>query len=169
MHVLSAPPAFILSQDRTLRSKTDRRSGLDFLYRGADPVPKTTLISDSKNRRGLYFRTHFDSFFFGLSLVDLIDRSIRFSRFAASLGPPCGARKYIRGVRAPCGRESGSSHILHKRRPGCDGPDSRRARPPRALAPPAARHMGPPAGRGYHLMDTAASYSFSLDLRLSIY
>ena len=57
MHVLSAPPAFILSQDRTLRSKTDRRSGLDFLYRGADPVPKTTLISDSKNRRGLYFRT----------------------------------------------------------------------------------------------------------------
>ena len=95
--------------------KTNRRSG-PIQNDGADPFPKITPISDpTESTRSVLVRTHFE-FYFGLSLVDLIDRSIRFSRFAAppgARGPPCGARRYIREVVSQDVREFSRTHFLH--------------------------------------------------------
>ena len=126
--MLGAPPAFILSQDRTLRSN-QRANGPFIPCTGCRSVA-LSAVSECKIRirlvkgtKGCYV-AHFVTSTSLVCLVDLIDRSIRFSRFArAATARPVGpagrgaGMKYTRpGVRPQGGGgiSTGRTHL----RPG---------------------------------------------------
>ena len=109
MHVLGAPPAFILSQDRTLRSKSVRPSGrpvsLDCVrwVRARRRIP---LIRIRVNRIDVCL-SHFE-----ISLA--VSSSISSIAVSGSQGSPrhpagCRARNNYTHPRAPRGRQSGGS------------------------------------------------------------
>ena len=91
LHVLGAPPAFILSQDRTLRSN-QRANGPFIPCTGCRSVALSAVsefkirIRLVKGTKGCYV-AHFVTSTLLVCLVDLIDRSIRFSRFARASPP----------------------------------------------------------------------------------
>ena len=107
--MLGAPPAFILSQDRTLRSN-QRANGPFIPCTGCRSVALSAgsecniRIRLVKGTKGCYV-AHFVTSTSLVCLVDLIDRSIRFSRFArAATARPVG----------PAGRGAGMKYT----RPG---------------------------------------------------
>ena len=130
LHVLGAPPAFILSQDRTLRPK----------YMGFEPVRSSQFIADrfrsihmvlldrkrnfsgpplgglAKNKSKL---DHFKWFDVcpdaTLKLVSILavsgSQGARLRWFPVA--PGRAARRYIARPEGPRGRESGRTHFLH--------------------------------------------------------
>ena len=131
LHVLGAPPAFILSQDRTLRPK----------YMGFEPVRSSQFIADrfrsihmvlldrkrnfsgpplgglAKNKSKL---DHFKWFDVcpdaTLKLVSILAVSgSQGARFAADpVRPGRAARRYIARPEGPRGRESRTPYFVHK-------------------------------------------------------
>ena len=110
--MLGAPPAFILSQDRTLRSN-ERAKGPSIRCTGRRSVA-LSAVSECKIRirlvkgtKGCYV-AHFVTSTLLVCLVDLIDRSIRFSRFARAFAArPVG----------PAGRGAGMKYTRPRGRP----------------------------------------------------
>ena len=129
LHVLGAPPAFILSQDRTLRPK----------YMGLEPVRSSQFIADrfrsihmvlyrkrnfsgpplgglAKNKSKL---DHFKWFDVCPDATHLVCPSsqypvLKVHAFAADpVRPGRAARRYIARPEGPRGRESGRTHFLH--------------------------------------------------------
>ncbi len=129
LHVLGAPPAFILSQDRTLRPK----------YMGFEPVRSSQFIADrfrsihmvlldrkrnfsgpplgglAKNKSKLDHFKWFDVCPDATLEVSILAVSgSQGARFAAHPVPPGrAARRYIARPEGPRGRESGRTHFLH--------------------------------------------------------
>ena len=110
--MLGAPPAFILSQDRTLRSN-QRANGPFIPCTGCRSVAPSAVsefkirIRLVKGTKGCYV-AHFVTSTSLVCLVDLIDRSIRFSRFArAAPARPVG----------PAGRSAGMKYTRPRGRP----------------------------------------------------
>ena len=128
LHVLGAPPAFILSQDRTLRPK----------YMGFEPVRSSQFIAD--RFRSIHMVLYRKRNFSGPPLGGLAknkskldhfkwfdvcpDATLNVSILAVSgsqgarpavhpVRPGRAARRYIARPEGPRGRESGRTHFLH--------------------------------------------------------
>ena len=130
LHVLGAPPAFILSQDRTLRPK----------YMGFEPVRSSQFIADrfrsihmvlldrkrnfsgpplgglAKNKSKLDHFKWFDVCPDATLIVSILAVSgSQGARLAAHPVPPGrAARRYIARPEGPRGRESGTPYFVHK-------------------------------------------------------
>ena len=123
MHVLGAPPAFILSQDRTLRSNSGTEvpsicvSGPTRRSVSLSIASRTHLSLGKESTRRLRALANHPENSAVCNWSDLFDRGIRFSRFALVAGPAgrLGARReeviYAPGA-APA-RRGGRLHGLH--------------------------------------------------------
>ena len=132
LHVLGAPPAFILSQDRTLRPK----------YLGFEPVRSSQSIAD--RFRSIHMVLYRKRNFSGPPLGGLAKNKSKLDHFkwfdvcpdatlnvsilavsgsqgarlaADPVRPGRAARRYIARPEGPRGRESGRTHFLHILKP----------------------------------------------------
>ena len=120
LHVLGAPPAFILSQDRTLRSDvlgTRERTDQILRFEPSRPVSAMSFNSDPLGQGTRRECVHSTSFVKNLSyslswLSALSGRGIRFSRFAALGRARCPAAARGVNIRSiPTGR--GGNRLVH--------------------------------------------------------